>query len=144
MVEDALSTTAGDPGDLSDGNLDAGQDHASDEASGAVGSLDALFNVGADEPLTYALVARHVGPAGLALAGRGGQLYVSDGTTLTATAGGRTVFTLTVNPDGSWSFDLEDQLDHVLDSGDAGTLLQTTGGAGGRDRLLGADHRHRL
>ena len=70
--------------------------------------------------------------------------YVSDGTTLTATAGARTVFTLTVNPDGSWSFDLEDQLDHVLDSGDAGTLLQTTGGAGGRDRLLGADHRHRL
>ena len=54
--------------------------------------------------------------------------YVSDGTTLTATAGARMVFTLTVNGDGSWSFDLEDQLDHVLDSGDTGTLLQTTGG----------------
>ena len=37
------------------------------------------------------------------------------------------VFTLTVNGDGSWAFDLEDQLDHVLDSGDTGTLLQTTG-----------------
>ena len=71
VVEDALSTTRGRsrrsvrrqsrcrPGQL-----------ASDEASGAAGSLDALFNVGADEPLTYALVARHVGPAGLALAGR--------------------------------------------------------------------------
>ena len=56
--------------------------------------------------------------------------YGSDGTTLTATADGRIVFTLTVNADGSWSFDLEDQLDHVLDSGDTGTMLQTTGGAG--------------
>ena len=33
--------------------------------------------------------------------------------TLTATAGGRTVFTLVVNADGSWTFDLDDQLDHV-------------------------------
>ena len=35
--------------------------------------------------------------------------------TLTATAGGRTVFTLKVNADGSWTFDLDDQLDHVDD-----------------------------
>ena len=40
---------------------------------------------------------------------------LTDGTTdtLTATAGGRTVFTLGVNADGSWTFDLDDQLDHV-------------------------------
>ena len=69
-VDDAL----GDPGDLSDGNLDAGQDNLlPTRRRAAAGSLDALFNVGADEPLTYALVARHVGPAGLALAGRGGH-----------------------------------------------------------------------
>ena len=55
VVEDALSTTLGDRGDLSEGNLDAGQDLLSDEASGDAGSLDALFNVGADEPLSYAL-----------------------------------------------------------------------------------------
>ncbi len=40
-------------------------------------------------------------------------------------AGDRVVFTLTVNPDGSWWFDLDDQLDHVAGSGDAGFELRT-------------------
>ena len=31
--------------------------------------------------------------------------------------GDRVVFTLTVNTDGSWNFDLDDQLDHVDDVG---------------------------
>ena len=54
--EDALLTTApGDTGDLSDGNLDAGQDNSDDEASGLAGSLTTLFEEGADEPLTYTL-----------------------------------------------------------------------------------------
>ena len=48
-----------------------------------------------------------------------------DISTLTATAGGRTVFTLVVNADGSWTFDLDDQLDHVDASGDAGFNLIT-------------------
>ena len=54
--------------------------------------------------------------------------------TLTAVAGGnpdgqggftlvRTVFTLTVNEDGSWAFDLDDQLDHVVDGNTEGTTL---------------------
>ena len=56
VVEDALLTTApGDTGDLSDGNLDAGQDNSDDEASGLAGSLTTLFEEGADEPLTYTL-----------------------------------------------------------------------------------------
>ena len=47
VVEDALLTTApGDTGDLSDGNLDAGQDNSGDEASGLAGSLTALFDGG--------------------------------------------------------------------------------------------------
>ena len=37
------------------------------------------------------------------------------GSVLTATGVGGVVFTLTVNPDGSWAFDLDDQLDHVDD-----------------------------
>ena len=37
----------------------------------------------------------------------------------------RTVFTLGVNADGSWTFDLDDQLDHVDASGDAGFNLIT-------------------
>ncbi|MEQ1775760.1 MAG: DUF5801 repeats-in-toxin domain-containing protein, partial [Burkholderiales bacterium] len=53
------------------------------------------------------------------------------GHTLTATADGRTVFTLNVNSDGSWSFDLRDQLDHV-DNGlnDENTLLFTGNSTG--------------
>ena len=59
------------------------------------------------------------------------------GDTLTATAGAgatlRTVFTLTVNTDGTWDFDLQDQLDHVVDSdpltdGDEETTLYTGAG----------------
>jgi T1SS-143 domain-containing protein len=45
------------------------------------------------------------------------------GTTLTATAGSRTVFTLTVNTDGTWSFDLEDQLDHSGINSDTDTTF---------------------
>ena len=51
--------------------------------------------------------------------------YEVVGNVLTATAdsGARTVFTLTVNTDGTWDFDLDDQLDHVDASGDTGTDL---------------------
>ena len=49
--------------------------------------------------------------------------------TLTATAGGRTVFTLVVNADGSWTFDLDDQLDHVDDgANDENFALLTSAG----------------
>src|SRR4029079_3898946 len=47
--------------------------------------------------------------------------------TLTASAGGREVFTLKVNADGSWAFDLKDQLDHVAGNGE-NTALRTVGG----------------
>ena len=143
VVEDALSTSAGRSRRSVRGQSRCRPGQSVRPGFGRPGSLDALFNVGADEPLTYALSLDTSDLPALLSQGRGSQ-YGSDGTTLTATADGRIVFTLTVNPDGSWSFDLEDQLDHVLDSGDTGTMLQTTGGAGGRDRLLGADHRHRL
>ena len=48
----------------------------------------------------------------------------TDADTLTATAGvgGTPVFTLVVNRDGTWSFDLDDQLDHV----DDGTNTENT------------------
>src|SRR4029079_5735852 len=49
------------------------------------------------------------------------------GDTLTASAGGREVFTLKVNADGSWAFDLKDQLDHVAGNGE-NTALRTVGG----------------
>ena len=138
VVEDALLTTApGDTGDLSDGNLDAGQDNSGDEASGLAGSLTTLFEEGADEPLTYTLSTVTSGLPTLFSKGdavsyavvvndNGTPADLSDDiSTLTATAGGRTVFTLVVNADGSWTFDLDDQLDHVDASGDAGFNLIT-------------------
>ena len=126
VVEDALLTTPpGDAGDLSDGNLDAGQDNSDDEASGLAGSLTTLFEEGADEPLTYTLSTVTSGLPTLFSKGDAVSYAVvvndngtpadpsDDISTLTATAGGRTVFTLVVNADGSWTFDLDDQLDHV-------------------------------
>ena len=75
VVEDALLTTApGDTGDLSDGNLDAGQDNSGDEALGLAGSLTTLFEEGADEPLTYTLSTGTSRSADAVLEGRCGQL----------------------------------------------------------------------
>ena len=82
------------------------------------GSLSGLFSVGADEPLTISLSTTTSGLPTLLSQGEEVTYSVTDGAssdTLTATAGGRTVFTLVVNADGSWTFDLDDQLDHVDD-----------------------------
>ncbi|PLP58342.1 hypothetical protein CYK37_15670, partial [Mesorhizobium loti] len=124
VVEDTMAAV---DGDASTGIPDAGQNSTSDEASGTLGSLGALFNAGADEPLTFSL---NPSTGGLpVLFSHGIQLiYTVVGDTLTAKAGAVTVFTLTVHADGSWNFDLQDQLDHVAGSGDAGTLLRTSGG----------------
>ncbi|QNN67501.1 hypothetical protein H9L13_00585 [Sphingomonas lutea] len=110
-----------------DGNNDSatGDDPGTTTASGLAGSLTALFNPGADLPLkilftgsTSSLTAQGLTSNGKAL------LYTVNVATgvLTAVAdlngngsidGGETeVFTLTVNPDGSWTFLLKDQLDH--------------------------------
>ena len=82
---------------------------------------------GADESgtLTFGLVTTAVADTLLpTLFSKGDPVtYEVSGDTLTATAGGRTVFTLTVNTDGTWDFDLDDQLDHVDASGDTGTDL---------------------
>uniref|UniRef100_UPI001184DF33 DUF5801 repeats-in-toxin domain-containing protein n=1 Tax=Mesorhizobium amorphae TaxID=71433 RepID=UPI001184DF33 len=125
VAEDTMATA---DGDASNGIPDAGQTSSSDEASGTLGSLGALFNAGADAPLTFSL---NPSTSGLpVLYSHGIQLvYNVAGGVLTATAGANTVFTLTVNADGSWNFDLKDQLDHVAGSGDAGTLLRTTVGS---------------
>src|SRR6185503_12822718 len=112
VEEDGLSTASGDIGDLSEGNRQGGDTTADDEASGASGSLTSLFKVGADETLSIGISTDTSGLP--ALLSKGDVVtYSVLGNVLTATAGGRVVFTLTVNANGSWSFDLEDQLDHV-------------------------------
>ena len=131
VKEDGLSTAVDEPpsgssgNDLSTGNLSGGESTSSDQTTGAAGSLATLFTSGADEPLTFGLNNVTSSLPTLFSKGDAVSYQVTGGNTLTATAAGRTVFTLTVNSDGSWSFDLDDQLDHTAASGDAGLNLRT-------------------
>ncbi|WP_292005005.1 DUF5801 repeats-in-toxin domain-containing protein [Chlorobium sp.] len=136
VYEDALGHESDDD-DLSLGNAeDLSVQVAHITGNGSTGnpaSLSSLVSVGADEPLTFGLVndisALSAASAGLRSKGEA-LTYSISGTTLTATAGSRTVFTLTVNTDGTWIFDLEDQLDHVVTTTnpDEQTILQNSGG----------------
>ena len=109
--EDNLPTGNNDvqTGDDNPGNADGDNDGTT--TGGIAGSLAALFNVGADQPLTFSM---NPSTAGLPALTSGGVAvtYAVVGNVLTASAGGNTVFTFTINADGSWVFDLQDQLDH--------------------------------
>lgn len=97
--------------------------------SGGAGTLDALVNFGADgrggfqlstEPgALIALQNLGLTSGGVALS----YAVSADGTTLTATAGAKTIFTLTVGTDGSYEFLLEGALDHPLQNGDDSETL---------------------
>ncbi|QKE63903.1 retention module-containing protein [Aquipseudomonas campi] len=108
--EDALTTGAGAP---HDGNPEGGQ---TTTASGPAGSLSALVNFGADGPGAFGL-SSDIGSMDSQNLMSGGVLltYVVVGNVLTASAGGETIFTLTVNGDGSWEFVLEGPIDHPID-----------------------------
>ena len=101
---------------------------SSDEASGAPGSLIAGVLPGADEPLTFSLSSPGTLPT---LFSHGEQVnYQLVGNTLTAsTLSFGQVFTLTVNIDGSWSFDLTGQLDHVAGGGENFELRTSADGS---------------
>ena len=136
VLEDGLSTTLGDVGDKSEGNRESGELLTSDEVSGGT-NLTSLFTaayapIGADEDGTPASPGITTGlslnTAGLDTLYSKGQLVTynvvqgATADTLTASTGNGAVFTLVVNHDGSWSFDLDDQLDHV----DDGTNTENT------------------
>jgi T1SS-143 domain-containing protein len=105
-------------GDDDPGNADGDNDGTT--TAGAAGSLSGLFSFGADQPGTSGLGSNTSGMTAQGLTSNGVALtYAVVGDTLTASAGGETVFTLTVHADGSWEFDLEGQLDHdVADTED--------------------------
>ena len=117
VLELGLSTSTGDAGDNSEGIRGVGETTSSDEASGLAGSLTALISAGADGPVTIGLSSD---TSGLPTLFSHGELltYTVVGNTLTASTSLGTVFTLTVNANGSWSFDLDDQLDHVDGNGE--------------------------
>ncbi|MCZ8102457.1 MAG: type I secretion C-terminal target domain-containing protein [Burkholderiales bacterium] len=150
VSETGMSGAEGQPGlpDASVGNKGTGDDNSRDETSGEAGSLRALFNVGADEELAIGLVAGL--PSGLPrLMSKGEEVsYIIAGQTLAAIAGEegseREVFLLTVNDDGSWTFDLRDQLDHATGNGKNALLVTADGGTvAGIDLsrvITGTDH----
>jgi len=116
VEEDGMSLATSD---LSEGNKESGETNADDETSSTVaGSLASLIADGADESVTFSL---KLDEGDLPVLWSKGEAvtYEVDGNVLTASASdgeeSRVVFTLTVNSDGSWSFDLVDQLDHVDD-----------------------------
>ena len=141
--EDALGHE-GDTRDLSTGNMEGtGQiAHLSGDGGTGLGhlaSLTTLVSSGADEPATFTLVSSTslVSNALGSLYSNGEAVsYQVSGDTLSATAGSgtdaRNVFTLTVTTGGTWSFNLNDQLDHVSGTGgDTSTTLQNGGGSMG-------------
>ena len=123
-----------------------------DETGGMTGSLAALVAFGADGPGEFSLMTDTSALPSLFSKGDAVQ-YIVEGNTLIAYVGEypsepvdegaleisivddggyRVVFTLDVNPDGSWYFDLQDQLDHVDDGSNSKNFDLITGqGEGG-------------
>ncbi|MCG8344482.1 MAG: retention module-containing protein, partial [Chlorobiales bacterium] len=152
--EDALGndgdTGGGSGGDVADqsvGNEEGTDASQVEQISGdgtTYASLSSLFKSGADEPLSYSFSTSQSSEITAELGGltsRGDALSYSVDTsvpgeeTLIATAdlGGtdeRVVFRLTIESGtGNWTFDLEDQLDHVVDTNnpDDQTQLKSNG-----------------
>ena len=95
------------------GDVDAG---AGTAGLVATGSVTALFQSGADVPLSYGFNTAGTLPAGLTSGGVA-LSYVIGANLITATAGrGATVFTMALDAaTGAWTFTLVRPLDHVAD-----------------------------
>ncbi|WP_371355942.1 hypothetical protein ACA087_04955 [Pseudomonas chlororaphis] len=101
------------------------------EATTASGSVTAIFQSGADVPLTYSLSSDTSGLPALSSGGVA-LVYSVAGDTLTAKAGAVDVFTFSLNAAGDYSFSLLQPLDHPAgnDENDItlnlGAMLQAT------------------
>ncbi|UTW07431.1 retention module-containing protein [Pseudomonas benzenivorans] len=97
-------------------------------ASGAAGALHALVNFGADGPGNFGLSADLSSLSAQSLTSGGEALsYSLVGSTLTASVSGYDVFTLVVNADGSYQFNLMGPIDHPLMDGNDGETLAGLG-----------------
>ncbi|MGL4318286.1 MAG: retention module-containing protein, partial [Pseudomonas sp.] len=109
VQEDALTLGSGAP---FEGNDEGGQ---TTTATGEAGTLSTLVNFGADGPGGFGLSSDLGSMDAQALSSGGVPLSysVEDGVlTATAGSGGPEVFALTVNADGSYSFELKGPIDH--------------------------------
>ena len=134
VEEDELSTGSGD---LSNGITDG--DAFGDEATFSTASFGAVVTPGADENVKFAL---NLGVSGTNVVTTGGATVLSQGATVLwgtnagalvgfVNLGGgagfdlgidREVFRVTDNGNGTFTFDLKDQLDHAAAAGDNGIL----------------------
>ncbi|WP_412478529.1 retention module-containing protein [Azonexus sp. IMCC34839] len=105
-------------GTATSGMSATGGTYSDETGSSLAGSLANLVSFGADGPGSFGLLTDTSDLPTLLSKGEA-LAYTVEGNVLTATAGSgedaRIVFTLTVNADGTWKFDLDDQLDHVDD-----------------------------
>ncbi|MFI8481218.1 retention module-containing protein [Pseudomonas sp. NPDC078700] len=122
VQEDALLSANGAP---YQGNPESGQ---SVSAHGADGVLKALVSFGADGPgdfslngKTASLIAQNLTSEGTALT------YTFAGNTLTASANGHAIFTLSVTATGGYDFVLKGPIDHPLANGDDSETLPGLG-----------------
>ena len=108
VYEDGLTATNSD--DQSVGNPET--DHTEVSVIITSDQLKALVSAGADEDVTFSLNGAVGNPLGLT-SHNIPVTYLVSGNTLTAKAGANTVFTIEDNLDGTFTFTLLDQLDHL-------------------------------
>ena len=120
----------------SDGNDEDGS--LLDSEATVTGTLSGVVSEGADEPVTFSWAGALDGTTASFTSKGDTVTYSVAGGVLTATADGvvsgdgpRTVFTLTLQSNGDYTLDLDDQVDHDPASGDAGISRLTC-----RARLL--------
>ncbi|MFJ3258787.1 retention module-containing protein [Pseudomonas sp. NPDC086581] len=117
-------------GQVMEDALPGGNPDGASDTTTATGSLTSLVNFGADGPGAFSLTgdyssltSQHLTSGGVALA------YSVVGNLLTATAGAKTIFTLSLDAAGNYEFKLVGPLDHPLHNGsDAEQLALNLGG----------------
>ncbi|MAO90179.1 MAG: hypothetical protein CMM81_01470, partial [Rhodospirillales bacterium] len=122
----AAVTGAVDEDDLTDGTDATKESLTTGGDMGLAGGRDLVtIDYGADGAADNAPTALQyddmdwvvTGPAGLTSGGEAITYNDPAGDVLTATAGGRDIFTVTLNSDGSYTFELLDQIDHETADG---------------------------
>ncbi|MBD9630912.1 retention module-containing protein [Pseudomonas sp. PDM19] len=117
-------------GQVMEDALPGGNPDGASDTTTAKGSLTSLVNFGADGPGAFSLTgdyssltSQHLTSGGVAL------VYSVVGNLLTAMAGAKTIFTLSVDTAGNYEFKLVGPLDHPLHNGsDAEQLALNLGG----------------
>ncbi|MFV3334858.1 retention module-containing protein [Pseudomonas sp. NY15437] len=111
-------------GQVMEDALPGGNPDGAGDTTTATGSLSSLVNFGADGPGAFSLTGNTASLSAQNLTSGGVALsYSVVGNLLTAMAGAKTIFTLSVDAAGHYEFKLLGPLDHPLHNGDDGEQL---------------------